>query len=167
MAKQVETQIYQQSLILKRQHESLNSMVEEFNRQNEDTDSTQSSSQHSSQSDWEEVIEMAKMPIDYVLSRSHATGSSNGDEVFKSLYYSSPSCSTAMTPGQNMNSFRRKSPRKAFPQQMTPPIEEVIEFREKLREIEKSPLFSATPLTKRTQIAEMLADTQPTPLSMP
>ncbi|KAJ1957224.1 hypothetical protein GGI12_005083 [Dipsacomyces acuminosporus] len=183
MCKKIETQIYQQTLILKRQQGDLRRMVDEYNRQNEDADSTQSPSQHSSQDDWQEVIEMAKKPIEFVLSRSNSSssshsgsssggstannGSSSRDEVFKSVYYSSsPSSSTATTISSSGENVPVKS-RKAYTQQMTPPIEEIIEFREKLREIERSPLFMATPPTKRGQIGALFSSSQNTPLSLP
>ncbi|KAJ2846264.1 hypothetical protein J3B02_004453, partial [Coemansia erecta] len=90
MCKEVETKIYQQTLLLRRHHQQLNDMVGSYNRMNEDTDcssqSDLSTTPHSSQADWEEVIEMAKRPVESMVTRSQSAAVSNGDSLFRSIY---------------------------------------------------------------------------------
>ncbi|KAJ1729697.1 hypothetical protein LPJ72_004836 [Coemansia sp. Benny D160-2] len=196
MCKELETKIYQQSLLLRRFHSELTSMVDEYNRMCEESDSTQSTLNQptSSQADWEEVIEMAKLPVEDVISRpclmgghhsgsSHNGGSgSNCDSFFRTIYQSPLSDTTATgsadqavgtkstvagasptappptavgsngsgTDGRAYNVPLRRSPQKTFPCQMTPPMEEVAELRQRLRELEQSPLFTSSQLIKRS-----------------
>ncbi|KAJ2527173.1 hypothetical protein EV175_007570, partial [Coemansia sp. RSA 1933] len=101
MCKDLETRIYQQSLIIKRFHSELIVMAEEYNRMSEESDSMHSTlnQQSSSLADWEEVIEMAKRPVEDVISHSQPIGgcsshngrsssSSNSDTFFKTIYQS-------------------------------------------------------------------------------
>ncbi|KAJ1902570.1 hypothetical protein LPJ81_003534, partial [Coemansia sp. IMI 209127] len=197
MCKDLETKIYQQSLIIERFHNELVDMVEAYNRMSEESDSTQSTLNQpsSSQADWEEVIEMAKRPVEDVISLSQPMGSSsshNGrssssksDTFFKSIYQSPLSDTTvtgsadqaaggsgakgvdaagALPPAppptaasssdgrienKAFNAPLRRVPQKTFPWQMTPPMEEVVELRHRLKELEQSPLFTSPNVTKR------------------
>ncbi|KAJ1995525.1 hypothetical protein GGI26_000945 [Coemansia sp. RSA 1358] len=213
MCKELETKIYQQSLLLKRFHNELNSMVEEYNRMcnrvEEGMVSTQSTlNQTSSQADWEEVIEMAKLPVEAVLARSQPIGgshhhhhhnsssssqnggsSSSCDSFFKSIYQSPLSGTTAAesvdhsagitstaapapapTPAPEASrvaeakiSNAHKSLQKTFPWQMTPPIEDVVELREHLRVLERSPLFTSTHVGKASNTTHTVQPTTTVP----
>ncbi|KAJ2724031.1 hypothetical protein GGI07_002236 [Coemansia sp. Benny D115] len=173
MCKEVETKIYQQSLLLKRHHQQLNDMIEKYNRMSGKTDGESTPlSQHSSQSDWEEVMEMAKRPVESMCARplSISSTAASADTVFKSIYQS-PASSTA-TSAESIAPPARGS-QKTFPMQMTPPLEEVVELREHLRVLEKSPLFTAMPATIKqnpvpmaTAVA-MLSTGQRSPNSLP
>ncbi|KAJ2881504.1 hypothetical protein FB639_002601 [Coemansia asiatica] len=177
MCKEVETKIYQQTLLLRRHHQQLNDMVGSYNRMNEDTDcssqSDLSTTPHSSQADWEEVIEMAKRPVESMVTRPQSAAVSNGDSLFRSIYQPPLSGTTAtgsMEQLQNHGSrsdSQLRSSQKTFPIQMTPPMEEVVELRERLRVLEKSPLFTATPSISAKMATAGLSTGQRSPYSMP
>ncbi|KAJ2570209.1 hypothetical protein IW140_002485, partial [Coemansia sp. RSA 1813] len=198
MCKELEAKIYQQSLIIIRFHSELVNMVEEYNRMSEESDSTQSTlnQPYSSLTDWEEVIEMAKRPVEDVISCSQPMGrssshnggsSSRSDSFFKTIYQSPLSDATATgstdqaigvkgastgnlpaappptaasssdgrIESKTFNTPLRRIPQKTFPWQMTPPIEEVAELRQRLKELEQSPLFTSSHIAKRTQKNDM------------
>ncbi|KAJ2704188.1 hypothetical protein FB645_003492 [Coemansia sp. IMI 203386] len=176
MCKEVETKIYQQSLLLRRHHQQLNDMVESYNRMNEDTDcSSQSelSTPHSSQADWEEVIEMAKRPVDSMFNRPQSTAVSNSDALFRSIYQPPLSGTTATGSMEQLQNHgpssdsQLRSSQKTFPMQMTPPMEEVVELRERLRVLEKSPLFTAMPSIAAKMTSTVLSTGQRSPYSLP
>ncbi|KAJ1770800.1 F-box protein: endocytic membrane traffic, recycling ReCYcling 1 [Coemansia sp. RSA 1843] len=186
------------SLIIIRFHSELVNMVEEYNRMSEESDSTQSTlnQPYSSLTDWEEVIEMAKRPVEDVISCSQPMGrssshnggsSSRSDSFFKTIYQSPLSDATATgstdqaigvkgastgnlpaappptaasssdgrIESKTFNTPLRRIPQKTFPWQMTPPIEEVAELRQRLKELEQSPLFTSSHIAKRTQKNDM------------
>ncbi|KAJ2493049.1 hypothetical protein IWW37_000876 [Coemansia sp. RSA 2050] len=144
MCKEIEARMYQQMLLASRNHIELSAMVDTYNRMLEDSEATASgpqSQQSSSLADWEEVVEMAKMPVESVPTRSPARSSSSYETPFKSIYM----VPKATAPADDADSRRSH---KTFPQQMTPPIEEIVELRESLKLIEQSPLFTTTPTFK-------------------
>ncbi|KAJ2506856.1 hypothetical protein GGF44_002108 [Coemansia sp. RSA 1694] len=150
--KEVEMNIYQQILLINRNHQELKNMVDEFNRMIDSSDDTavntpsqQSSSQ---QADWEEVMEMAKLPIESISARTPAKNGSSTETLFKSIYISPPSTATAPESGSVDVHIRRS--KKTFSSQ-TPPAEEMTQLRESLKSIEQSPLFTATPVFKSSQ----------------
>ncbi|KAJ2785748.1 hypothetical protein GGI15_001808 [Coemansia interrupta] len=186
MCKEVETKIYQQSLLLRRHHQQLNDMVEDYNRMSESSSDSSSqtelSTPHSSQADWEEVIEMAKRPVETMFRRPQSKSSSHGDSIFKCIYQSPLSGTTATGSMEQQQQGTQadaqpqmRSSQKTFPMQMTPPMEEVVELRERLRVLERSPLFTAVPAVAPTSAAaknlhvhlSMLSTGQRSPFSLP
>ncbi|KAJ1815506.1 hypothetical protein LPJ75_002343 [Coemansia sp. RSA 2598] len=178
MCKEVETKIYQQSLLLRRHHQLLNDMVESYNRMNEDTDCSSSQSDlstpHSSQADWEEVIEMAKRPVESMFRRPQSTAVSSSDSLFRSIYQPPLSGTTAtgsmeqlQNHGGSSSDPQLRSSQKTFPMQMTPPMEEVVELRERLRVLEKSPLFTGMPSIAAKMTPGAMSTGQRSPYSLP
>ncbi|KAJ2819967.1 hypothetical protein FBU31_005364 [Coemansia sp. 'formosensis'] len=152
MCKDIETRMYQQTLLAQRSHRELIAMVESYNRKLEDSEAptpTPQSRQSSLQSDWEEVIEMAKMSVNSMCTRTPAQSSSSCETLFKSIYVVPKATAS-------VDAHTHKS-HKTFPLQMTPPIEEIVELRESLKLIEQSPLFTATPVPKVVQAPVLCA----------
>ncbi|KAJ1729368.1 hypothetical protein LPJ61_003557 [Coemansia biformis] len=163
MCRDIEGRLFQQQLLLRRFHSDLNNMVNQYNRMNSEADYSQTSTQ----ADWEEVMEMAKMPVDVVASRSHSIHNSHHSSSSASVGAGSSACgSHPRAPDRSQpRSADRSSPMsgatatasvdhrpKAIPPAPhpswcpTPPIEEVVELRQRLRELERSPLFTDGPL---------------------
>ncbi|KAJ2417411.1 hypothetical protein GGI10_000206 [Coemansia sp. RSA 2530] len=143
MCKEIESRLYQQALLASRTHIELSAMVDTYNRMlenSEDTTSSPQSQQSSSLADWEEVVEMAKIPVESMPTRSPARTSSSYETPFKSIYMVPKATASVDTHDHRSH--------KTFPQQMTPPIEEIAVLRESLRLIEQSPLFTTTPTFK-------------------
>ncbi|KAJ1945167.1 hypothetical protein FBU59_002389 [Linderina macrospora] len=175
MCKQMESQIYNQSLLLKRHQRALHDMVETYNRQLEDVESTASeiseqSQTSSSRADWEEVIAMSKMPIHFVSYRPRSVHGFD-DKEGRSHGFSTPGDSQAASP--EASSLHLMCDQKFFPTQMTPPMEEVIELKARIKELEKSPLFTSSPFAAKhsRQLGHVLGahhnHHQHTPLSLP
>lgn len=162
MCKDVEKRIYQLTLLLDRFHHELSDMVSQFNRMQEAKSKASSSSspsptppeEPSYKADWEEFMEMAKAPVSSMMdpyqskSNSWSNGGSNNDTLFKSIYQS-PQPSNGTSGGSSTvkgtSCSNSGSSQKVFPQQMTPPIEELRELRDKVKQIEQSPLFTVDP----------------------
>ncbi|KAI9469566.1 hypothetical protein LPJ78_001060 [Coemansia sp. RSA 989] len=149
MCKDVEANIYQQTLLIRRCHEELNMMVEQYNHMGEEDNS-----QTSTRDDWEEVMQMAKMPVDAVAMPAQWPHHSSSPSTA-----STPHISGATAVGLAVEK------QKTFPWQMTPPIEEVVELRHRLRELEQSPLFTDT--CPKHKMASVLATGQRSPYSLP
>ncbi|KAJ1934213.1 hypothetical protein EC988_008875 [Linderina pennispora] len=168
----METQIYHQSLLLKRHQQALSDMVESYNRQLEDAESTASeiseqSQTSSSYADWEEVIAMSKMPIHLIACRPRSVHGF-ADKAGRSQFFAVPEDSQAATP--EASSIHLTCDQKWFPTQMTPPLEEVIELKARIKELEKSPLFTTSPFAIKDsrQMGHVLGTHQQhTPLSLP
>ncbi|KAJ2899952.1 hypothetical protein GGI21_001153 [Coemansia aciculifera] len=163
MCKEVDMQIYQQTLLISRHFAELQKMVDEFDRELSSSSTTEAStpSPQSSQrqADWEEVMQMAKMSIGDLAYHEPAKSSSNNSSsktLFKSIYISpslsssSSSASTATASEVGSADAHSRKARKTFPAQ-TPPKEEMIKLRESLKSIEQSPLFTTMPAFESKQ----------------
>ncbi|KAJ2296159.1 hypothetical protein IWW54_007009, partial [Coemansia sp. RSA 2705] len=170
MCKEVEAKIYQQTLLIDRFQGELCAMVERYNHANDAQDSTQASMQ----ADWEEVMQMARMPMDVAVARTQqlqqqhnssgsAANASSGSSI-NSLFNIAHCNSPAMSGTTAMGSDAQKT----FPMQMTPPIEHVVELRQRLRQLEQSPLFTdACPKPPPKLLPAVLATGQQSPYSLP
>ncbi|PIA15702.1 hypothetical protein COEREDRAFT_81830 [Coemansia reversa NRRL 1564] len=174
MCKDLESKIFQQSLLLRRFHYELNSMVELYNHLDDEDDTTQTSTH----ADWEEVMEMAKCPIENVIPRMqslhNAHGSSASASPVKSAQSSSPlvasTTATATASVDQKAAVAKTTTHKTLPWQITPPIEEVVELRQRLRVLEQSPLFTNAPVDRKGSLSRpppLLVTAQRSPSSMP
>ncbi|KAJ2082136.1 hypothetical protein H4R24_001832 [Coemansia sp. RSA 988] len=172
MCKDLETMIFQQSLLLRRFHYELNEMVERYNHMNDEDDTTQTSTQ----ADWEEVMEMAKRPLELVIPRMQPLYNTHSSSVSasptKSTQSSSPHMSgTTATASVELKAVVSKAPaHKTLPWQITPPIEEVAQMRQRLRVLEQSPLLTDAHLAQKASLPRqlpLLPTAQRSPFSMP
>ncbi|KAJ2850664.1 hypothetical protein IWW36_001708 [Coemansia brasiliensis] len=160
MCKDVEASIYQQTLLIRRCHEELNAMVEQYNHMGDEDDSTQTSTRD----DWEEVMQMAKMPVDMAAMPAqwpHQSSSASSCNTLPKATHTPPISGATASVGLAVEK------QKTFPWQMTPPIEEVVELRHKLRVLEQSPLFTDTCPKQPHKMASVLATGQRSPYSLP
>ncbi|KAI7827911.1 hypothetical protein BX661DRAFT_198472 [Kickxella alabastrina] len=148
MCKDLEIKIYQLSLLLQRHHQQLVDMDEKYKRMHQAE--PEPLTKNSSLADWQEVINMAKLPIDPLFIYSQSNKTKSCEPVFKSIYHSpssettANSLSTEKLDEQNTSGIQVKRVSQAtFPMQMTPPMEEIVQLREKVRALEKSPLFAS------------------------
>ncbi|KAJ2611571.1 hypothetical protein H4S08_003084 [Coemansia sp. RSA 1365] len=153
MCKDLESKIFQQSLLLRRFHYELNNMVELYNYMNDEHDTKQTSTH----ADWEEVMEMAKCPIENVIPRMQSLHNAHGSNIstspVKSTRSSSPivasTTATATASVDQKAAVVKTTAHKTLPWQITPPIEEVVELRQRLRVLEQSPLFTNAPVCRK------------------
>ncbi|KAJ2340605.1 hypothetical protein GGF43_006376 [Coemansia sp. RSA 2618] len=165
MCREVEMKISQQTLLIKRQSDELMSLVEQYSRIDDDEDT-----QASTQAAWEEVMELARLPTDMVFAQRRPLGSSTSVGVAGSDSSGLTMPGTAHSDSPHMSGTTAAGSegekQKTFPWQITPPIEDVAELRQKLREMEQSPLFTDACLRPLHKLS-MLATGQISPYSMP
>ncbi|KAJ2761066.1 hypothetical protein IWQ57_006145 [Coemansia nantahalensis] len=178
MCRELDTQIYQLRLMLARFHADLNAMVDQYNiLAGADDDS-----QVSTKADWEEVMEMANRPADAAASRARPVPSTHNNSSSTtvaadssacgsqphSASHASPMSGTTASPSPSAEQKPKATQHAPFPWCSTPPMEEVVELRQHLREIEQSPLFTdSPPLHRLHRQAPLLPVQQRTPSSLP
>ncbi|KAJ2096772.1 hypothetical protein GGI03_007081 [Coemansia sp. RSA 2337] len=149
MCKDIETRLYQLTLIASRSHRELIEMVVSFECRLESSEATTPDPQSQRQADWEEVVNMSNKPLEELLGNRPARSNSSSETLFKSIY-------TAPTPGTTASDGgKSRRSHKTFPTQTTPPIEEIFNLRESLRLIEQSPLFTTPPDFKPVPVPDM------------
>ncbi|KAJ2432691.1 hypothetical protein IWW41_002473 [Coemansia sp. RSA 2522] len=143
MCRETEISISQQAMIIRRHLDELATMSYDYSHVDDETDT-----QKTTQEDWEQVMQLASMPIDMLRtsSQSHnsntvASSSSSCYSMLRTTHYNSP-----------MSGTTAHSEQKAM-WQMSPPIEEVAELRQRLKELEQTPLFTdACPMHKLAKL---------------
>ncbi|KAJ2781568.1 hypothetical protein H4R18_002800 [Coemansia javaensis] len=101
--------------------------------------------------DWHEVMEMSQMSVDELRYRMRRTKNglySEGGSGASSTSTSSATLPAAAPPHaqQHQQPKTEATQSMSYPWSLTPPAEEIIGMRRRLREMEKSPLFTAHPM---------------------
>ncbi|KAJ2159676.1 hypothetical protein GGF46_002848 [Coemansia sp. RSA 552] len=130
MCKDLEKQIFQQRLLVQRVQAELDDMVAQYNQSCQGSESDVADS-GSTQADWEEVMEMARQPIDSIREQQRSIGSC--------MQSGSLSGTSTATESVDVDAG------KAFPWKITPPLEDMAAMRKRLRILEQSPLFTDMP----------------------
>ncbi|KAJ2473025.1 hypothetical protein GGI02_001157 [Coemansia sp. RSA 2322] len=157
MVKELQIKINQQTLLIERNQRELYAMDKQYNSMLYSSDAPAPAP--SLQADWEEVMEMAKIAPENMPARSPASSNSSSETLFKSMY--------GTTAAESAEAHTR-SQQRTFVPQMTPPIEEVVELRERLKVLEQSPLFADPPALMGGALQPHgLATGQRSPYSLP
>ncbi|KAJ2496401.1 hypothetical protein GGH96_005867 [Coemansia sp. RSA 1972] len=141
MCRETEKSISQQAMIIRRHLDELDAMSYDYSHIDDE-----SSTQKTTREDWEQVMQLASMPIDMLRTNSHSHSStiaSSGSSCYSMLrttHYNSPLSGSTAHSEQKM-------------WQMSPPIEQVAELRQRLKELEQTPLFTdACPMHKLAKL---------------
>ncbi|KAJ2479136.1 hypothetical protein IWW56_003285 [Coemansia sp. RSA 2131] len=142
MCREMQTSISQQAMLIRRHYDELSTIAYEYSHVESDV-------QKSTQEDWEEVMQLASMPIDMLLARPQsrsnntvASSSSSCYSMLRTTHYNSPMSGSTANESEQRTLW-----------QMTPPIEEVAELRQRLKELEQTPLFTdACPMHKLAKL---------------